>query len=80
VTAIELFEKATYSVADIVDYIKVRLDTAMPNNVSSVFINGTDLEKSLLAVHGHRKYGKCFVYQPEKSLLGLGVYYIKIVM
>ena len=79
-TAKELFEKVTYSVEDIVDNIKVRLDTANANNETTIVINGTRLGESLLAVNGHRKYGKCFVYQPEKSVLDLGVYYIRLVM
>ena len=81
VTGKELYEKVTYSVEDVVDVIRVRLDTANPStNESSVLINGTDLKDSLLAEHGHRKYGKCFAYQPKKPLLDLGVYYIRITM
>ena len=79
-TGKELFELATYSVDEIVDYIYVRFDTSDANNKTNIKLNGTDLEKSLLYQHGHRKYGKCYVYLPPKAILDLGVYYIKLVM
>ena len=79
-TGKELFEQATYSVEEIVDYIVVRFDTSYAKNNTNIKIKSTDLQKSLLYEHGHRKYGKCFVYRPKKSILALGVYYIKIIM
>ena len=76
VTGKALFEKSTYSVEDVVDYIKIGFD----NKAKQLKINSTRVKDSILIEHGHRKYGKCFVYQPEKRLRNLGIHYIYIAM
>ena len=75
----ELFEQATYSVDDIVNKIVIRLDTDNQNG-THIVLEGQELKNNILAEHGHRKYGKCYAYQPSKSIQVLGVYYIKIEM
>ena len=76
VTGKDLFEMATFSVEDVVDYIKLGFD----DTAEKLKINGTKLKDSILFEHGHRLHGKCFVYHPEKRLRNLGIYYIHIVM
>ena len=73
----ELFEKVTNPVEKYVDKITVRLDTSSENG-SSIKYNASNMESSLFTEYGHRKYGKCFSYQPSQDLLALGIYYIKI--
>ena len=75
-----LFEKVTYSVDEIVAQIIIRLDTDGPDGKTNVILEGNELRDNLIAEQGHRKYGKCFVYQPNISILKLGVYNIKIDM
>lgn len=75
-----LFEAATFSVDDIVNKITIRLDTDRPDGKSHIVLRGNELKNNLLTEKGHRKYGKCYVYQPNKSTRNLGIYYIKIDM
>ena len=73
----ELFEKVTKPVQEYVDKITVRLDTSSENG-SSIMYNASNMKSSLFTEYGHRKYGRCFSYQPSQDLLALGIYYIKI--
>ena len=79
-TGKDLFEKATFSVHDIVDKLIIRLDTDRQDGKSHIILEGNDLKNNLIAEQGHRKYGKCYVYQPNVSIRKLGIYNIKIDM
>ena len=76
----QLFETATYSVEEIVEKLIIRLDTDGPDGNTNIVLDGDEIKNNLIAEQGHRKYGKCFVYQPNKSIRDLGVYYIKLDM
>ena len=80
ITGKELFDKATYSVEDIVAQIDIRLDTDNQNGSHRIKLNGDELKNNLFAENGHGKYGKCYAYHPTKYIRDLGVYYIKIKM
>ena len=78
VTPEDLFERITYSVNEVVDHIKIRLDTSIDGK--STITLKEDLGRSLLHEIGHRKYGKCFTFRPNVTVLALGVYYMRVQM
>ena len=73
VTEKQLFDEAAPALTDIIDELKVRFMRANKNGRSYV----TMMDQANYRTYPHRKYGKCYTFQPEEDTLKLGIYYIK---
>ena len=72
----DLFEFSTFAFDEIVEKIRVRTILENENNQFWHKIGEIDLETSINEKR-HRKYGRCYSYYPDASLLKLGVYYME---
>ena len=72
----DLFESSTFAYKEIVKKIRVRTILENENGEFWHKIGEIDLETSINEKR-HRKYGRCYTYYPDASLLKLGVYYIE---
>ena len=72
----DLFGFSTFAFNEIVKKIRVRTILENENNEFWHKLGKTDLETSINEKR-HRKYGRCYTYYPDASLLKLGVYYIE---
>ena len=74
----QLFDEVTYRFEEIVGYIQIRSHKNKESNKNKIYYNSSEYWNSSIKEHRHRKYGKCYVFMPEKHILQRGVYYIWI--
>ena len=73
----ELFTSVTLSYNEIVKKVRVRSVTENDNREFWHKIKGNSLKNSINE-QKHRKFGRCYTFYPDSSLLKLGVYYIEV--
>ena len=73
----ELFTSATLSYNEIVKKVRVRSVTENDNREFWHRVEGNSLDSSINEQR-HRKFGRCYTFYPDPSLLKLGVYYIEV--
>ncbi len=78
VTERELFDLATYTIADMFESVYFRFFRADVNGSFSESVKIPD--GACFGVQKHRRFGKCYTVHPEKRMRELGIYYIKLTL
>ena len=72
----QLFNKATYSLNEIIKRLLVRTIFADKHGGYTFEVDVSKRQESLIEQR-HRAFGRCYTFHPEKKLRGLGIYYVK---
>ena len=72
-----LFKLATYNLTEIVEKIYVRFIAAKDDGTINTWLQ-LDEESHSVKEQRHRKFGRCYTFDPEKYIRDLEVYYTRM--